>query len=202
MSRFENIFDRKKTELSRQHNFQARLFGIFNEEIVRIWAKSNSDGYCDLGRPTVYLSNGKHPTFDFTLQKDEKNYLTEMKCWLPFENYKYFELNDAEQLGKVAKDGAFKVFMDIAQQLTDFTVKVSGAKEATPIHGVILIWGKVKSDKKEEIKNATKIHEILALEDIIEDLLEAQNKEYTNLIARYREWSNSFFDMLVSKETR
>ena len=35
-------------------NFISRIFGIFNEEIVRIWCGNPNSSYEDLGRPSLY----------------------------------------------------------------------------------------------------------------------------------------------------
>ena len=81
----------KEEKIKLRGNFLARVFGIFNEEIIRIWCRSESSPYKDKGRPTIYKDTNKRgSTLDFTLENTKTNeiYIAEMKCWIAYNNYK------------------------------------------------------------------------------------------------------------------
>jgi hypothetical protein len=91
--------------------FLARLFGIFSEEIVRIWCKSKNASYDDIGRPRIFIPPSKKGcTLDFTLKSrnDGKIYIAEMKCWVEYQNYKFLTLQSANQLEELS-NAAFEV---------------------------------------------------------------------------------------------
>jgi len=75
--------------------FLSRLFGIFSEDIVRIWCNDSQSPYLDLGRPTIKIDDEKRGrTMDFTFQSRDngKNFVGELKCELEYENYRYMTL--------------------------------------------------------------------------------------------------------------
>lgn len=84
---FDQIFDIQRADRSNntiRDKYLSRVFGIFNEEFVRIWSRSDVSPYEDLGRPTIYDNDNsdRGSTLDFTL-KDKttsKIYVAEMKC--------------------------------------------------------------------------------------------------------------------------
>ncbi len=76
--------------------FLARVFGIFSEDIVRLWAASPGSPYEDLGRPTVCFDGAaKGSTLDFTFRNRASNkiYVAEMKCEIEYQAFRYFVLN-------------------------------------------------------------------------------------------------------------
>jgi hypothetical protein len=86
---FQNAF---KTNSVERDRFLSRVFGIFSEEIVRIWCRSEISDFTDLGRPTIKEvdSETRGSTLDLTLQSKSsgKIYVAEMKCELQYQNYK------------------------------------------------------------------------------------------------------------------
>src|SRR5260370_14915232 len=121
--------------------FISRLFGIFNETIVRIWCRQPQAAFEDLGRPTLKKQNGgKALTLDFTLRssKDNRLFIAEMKCDLEYENYRYLRLTSAQQLDHHTKP-AFRWFLSFAKNPSLFSVKCD--KKVIAPQGAILVWG-------------------------------------------------------------
>ena len=49
---FEALF---RTSSSSRDKFLARLFGLFSEDLVRLWCRNPKAPYEDLGRPNIHL---------------------------------------------------------------------------------------------------------------------------------------------------
>ncbi len=97
---FVELFKQPNASAARG-KYLARVFGIFSEELIRIWAADSRAPYEDLGRPTLRVVNGSSgSTLDFTLRSRAtgKVYVAEMKCEIEYQNYKYFVLTDPRQL--------------------------------------------------------------------------------------------------------
>ena len=96
MTTFETLF---KTHDRAQDNFRSRLFGMFSEDIVRIWSRDGRAPYEDLGRPTLWKPGEQRgATLDFTLERrsDQRRFVVEQKVELAFENYRYLRLIEPE----------------------------------------------------------------------------------------------------------
>lgn len=205
MSKLESIFDRKRRDKMPVYNYQSRILGLFSEEIVKIWVASPYSDYENLGRPTVYVDGSRY-TFDFAFQPkhDKKIYIVEMKCWIPFENFKYFVL-DGDFLQKArGQKSPFGAFLKLAHgDIKHHRVSVTNnqekptRKEIERVSGFILIWGKANLDSVEEIKASTGLSEILGLEDMIQAMIDNEHQPYVALIKNYQDWSNSLFDRLA-----
>jgi hypothetical protein len=80
---FEMIFDRGDVGRA---NFLSRLFGLFSEEVVRIWCAQPAARYEDLGRPTL-TEQGKSRgyTLDFLLRERDSGslFVAELKAKSP-----------------------------------------------------------------------------------------------------------------------
>lgn len=197
---FESIFGKNNIKLNESRDkFLSRIFGIFNEKIVEIWCNSEKSDYDNLGRPTVYDREKtlKGSTLDFTLREKNggKTFISEMKCEIQFEKFKYLELNSVIQL-KHHNKIAFNRFLGVAKEPQKYKTKVKGEKEYREIDGAILIWGKIDPNKKTEICDFTKLTDILSLEVMINDLIEIQHKEYYEFINQREEWLKYLFDGL------
>ncbi len=155
--------------MSDRDKFLARLFGIFSEDIVRIWCKATWSPYSNLGRPRVVPpSSGKGHTLDFTLQskRDESIYVAEMKCWVEYQDYRFLTLCNVKQLEEL-ESPAFNAFLEVAQSPSRCKVSVNGKSQA--ISGAILIWGDVADSGRNDVKSTYKIVDVLSLKDIIND---------------------------------
>jgi hypothetical protein len=193
-----NNFDIKNTFKSGdtyRDNFNSRVFGIFSEEIVRLWCNNSKSSYKDLGRPSLY-ENGKynHTTLDFTFRNKEGDiFICEQKCEMAYQNYSNLTLNSIKQIsGKKKK--AFEQFLVVAKKPNSYAVKVGGNNVL--VTGSILIWGSVEKEMKEKIKKHYSLHDILSIEDMINDLIHWKDEEYFQFIQTRRQWVEKlFFDL-------
>lgn len=97
---FLSIFRQVDAPIARG-KYLSRVFGIFSEEIVRQWASDPRCPYENLGRPTLRKRGDRvGSTLDFTLRHKStgKSYVTELKCEIEYQNYKYLVLSDIKQL--------------------------------------------------------------------------------------------------------
>ncbi|MGB6836800.1 MAG: hypothetical protein WBF66_03750 [Dehalococcoidia bacterium] len=193
---FERLF---KTGHGPRDKFLSRLFGIFGEEIVRVWSRCRQAPYEDIGRPTVKRpgeSRGKTLDFTFKSRTDGRLFVGEMKCELEFENYRYLRLTDHWQLDHHRTD-AFLRFRDLARNPEAYSVTVNG-KHVSPA-GAILVWGSVTSEGRSDVKQATDVADVLSVEDMIGDLLVWNSVEYKTFIQARGQWCGDLFGILAGR---
>lgn len=195
---FRDIFDNGDDPKNERSKFLSRLFGIFSEKVVSIWARDDRAPFEDLGRPTLKrLDDPRGHTLDFSLRERATNkiYVAEMKCEIEYFNFRYFVLNSSSQLDHHRKP-AFDAFLCAARHPTALDVRIRS--QPTEINGAILIWGAVDPDFTREIISKRGFHDILSIERIQQDLVHWQNQDYLDMVAKYRTWSNRLFDGLLS----
>ena len=195
--KFQNLF---RSINHPRDKFLSRLFGIFNEEIVRCWCQDHQAPYRDLGRPTIKPANiPRGFALDFAFQSKSNNavYVGEMKCELEYENYRYLTLESPAQLDHHRKD-AFRLFLDIAQNAKQYIVTVGGKPQL--VSGSILVWGSYTESGRASVTAKYGLHDILSLEFIIADLLAWENKDFIELLDKYQTWSNELFTRLRKTE--
>ena len=194
MVSFEQLF---QTTDSDRDKFLSRLFGIFNEEPVRIWCRQPGSPYEDLGRPTLTPPDGSRgSTLDFCLRRksDAKTFVAEMKCELQYENYRCLTLTDAGQLDHHT-GLAFQRFLQSARNPATF--KVTVASQPIAVDGAILVWGNVSDEGRASVMTETGVADVLSLAQIINDLIQADNEEYRQFIQRRANWCNQLFAGLL-----
>lgn len=136
-------------------------------------------------------------TLDFAF-KDRATgnvYVSEMKCEIEFQNFRYFILEASHQL-EHHKKPAFEAFLKSALHPDGEVVRVKGRE--MKIDGAILVWGAINPETKSALILERGFHDILSIEDICRDLAHWRNAEYLEIIERYRAWSNRLFDGLIS----
>lgn len=193
---FQAIFKQDGTDPARA-KLLSRVFGIFSEEIVRIWATDERAPYACMGRPTIKSTDsGKGYTLDFALRSRTTGhvYVTEMKCEIEYQNFRYFVLDGAEQLTHHNKP-AFKEFLDSARCTPSQAITVNGEPVAT--HGAILIWGATTPKGKRAVMESTGIHDVLSVADICHDLAAWGNAEYHDLLTTRSMWCSELFSGLA-----
>lgn len=79
-------------------SFLSRIFGIFNEEIVRIWARDSRSPYNIFERRPTLFGGSRNYTLDFLFEKDGALFVSEMKCEIQYHNYRYWRLESPAQL--------------------------------------------------------------------------------------------------------
>ena len=221
MVRFKEFFNKQSNENAARDKFLARFMGIFNEEIIRIWCKDKNSEYENIGSPTIRKKKKEkselgtkdiRSTLDFTLRKKkgaEKGniYVAESKCLLQFQKYKHLELDDIKLIDRLDKDDkrAFKWLLELCKRPNDFVLNVSSngsSKSIKKIDGGILIWASINKDQLDHIKTEKKFHDILSLEDMINDLIRWRNKEYRKFLNEKSNWVNEFISFLKYSKTK
>lgn len=191
---FAEIFHTKNPV---RDKFLSRLFGLFNEEIVRHWCRCLATPFEDLGRPTLRATGeARGHTLDFTLQHREtgKVFVAEMKCELEFENYRYLQLSGAWQLQR-HRNTAFQKFLHLAKNAEAFVVRVDGRE--VPVDGAILIWGAVTPEGRSAVMAEYGFAHILSVEEMLNDLRRWKTSEWIERIGQLKHWSNELFDYLI-----
>ena len=180
---------------SRRDKFLSRVFGIFNEEIIRIWCDNKNSPFINLGRPTVYDKDGKHYTLDFLLQdKDGNTFLTEMKCEIEYQKYKYLTLSKAEQLKHHSTKRAFQLFLEIV--LNPDLYKIKCNSELVKVSGSALVWGKVSDIGEKAVLHEFSLTHVVSTESAVGDLVNWQDPSYIELIENYELCSQQLFSGL------
>ena len=177
---------------SKRDKFLSRIFAIFNEEIIRIWCENKNSPFIDLGRPTVYDNDGKHYTLDFLLQDNKGNiFLTEMKCEIEYQKYKYLTLSKTEQLKHHTAKRAFQLFLEIATKQDSYKIKCNS--ELVKVSGSALVWGKVSSGDSKTVSRDLSLSHIISTESVVSDLVEWQDQNYLDLIEKHELWCHQLF---------
>lgn len=177
---------------SSRDKFLSRLFGIFNEKIVRIWCNNSRSPFEDLGRPTIYTQDKRYFTLDFLLKdQSDRTFITEMKCEIEYQKYKYFTLTEAKQVERHKKKRAFELLLHLANNPSQYRIGQAG--NDVTITGTALVWGKVLPPAVKEIKECFGFDHVLSLENMISDLIGWEDRAYKGLITEYSCWCNELF---------
>lgn len=181
---------------SQRDKFLARLFGIFNEDLVRDWCTDPRSPYEDRGRPTLRSpGDTRGATLDFTFRHrvTRETYVAEMKVELEYEGYRYITLERIDQL-EHHRLRAFQRFLAVAREPRAHEVRVGG--KPVPVDGAILIWGAVKEDSKQLVLAETGIYDVLSMDSIVDDLRAWAPARYIERVAALRQAANDLFDWL------
>lgn len=187
-------------------NYLARIFAIFYEKLLAIWLKTK--GFELLGRPTVYDKNWKslRKTFDYTLKKNDKYFIVEAKCYLAYDNFKELVLTTKSLESMLSYGDNFQFFCEVGTEkepYEKYRFWAADADEKFKPDGKILLWAKVNRNEEADLKRKYKFFDIFSIEDAINDMIkEAKNgspsgKEYSDLISKYKEWSDELFNKLI-----
>lgn len=173
--------------------FLSRVFGIFNEEIIRIWARDERCKYnIAERRPTLYDA-GKHYTLDFLLERNGLWYVSEMKCEIQYQNYKYWRLVDPEQLEHHKRKRAFQLFLALSANCDAVPVK---AGQDISVAGTVLVWGAASSKGIAAVRERYGITDVVTVEGCISDLLSWRNTEFQAFVEQRESWMSSLFNEL------
>ncbi len=194
MEEFESLF---LTGDSRRDNIRSRLFGMFSEDIVRIWARDERAPYRDLGRPTLWSPTELGgATIDFTLERraDGRRFVAEQKAEFAFEGYRYLRLTEPQQLAHHGTKGAFGCFLAMARTPDAYEARLNA--KPVEVHGAILVWGAVSDEGRRSVMEHYGFADVLSLEEMVNDLNGWQNPEWAAKLAELRDWTSGLFDRL------
>ena len=122
---FERLF---WTENAKRDNFRSRLFGMFSEEIVRVWAQNDRAPYRYCGRPTLWRGS-KYFTLDHLLERksDGSLFAAEQKSELAWAAYSQLRLVSADQVRQHVGKPAFDWFAGSGTRSVQFNGQGGGA---------------------------------------------------------------------------
>lgn len=195
---FLPLFQPKGPNGGEASKFLSRLFGIFSERIVAIWAADPRAPFENLGRPTLRDGpEGKPATLDFTLRERATGavFVAEMKCEIEYQGFRYYLLTRPDQLQHHKKPG-FDLFLRSALSSASLRVELAGR----PIRpdGAILIWGAVSPEGRAATIAAFGFREVLSVADLCADLADWANPDYAALLTERRDWCDRLFTGLMS----
>lgn len=174
-------------------SFLSRVFGIFNEEIIRIWARDEKSPYnIHEHRPTLYDGN-KPYTLDFLFEKNSEFFVSEMKCEVHYQKYRYWRLTNSQQLEHHRSKKAFELFLRLSHDSHSVPVK---AGEPITVKGTVLVWGAATLAGVTAAQDRFGISDVLTLESCVGDLLKWNNLEYRSLLHEREQWLLSLFNGL------
>lgn len=192
-------------------NFLSRLFGLFNEELVRLWGEMESAPYEYLGRPTIYPKDANgYTTLDFALRRrtDGCNFVTEMKCEIAYQGFRYMTLTGVEQVQrhiseqKKAGKVSFPRFVEAALYPDRFNCTVTtrnGKRSEIAIAGAILVWGNTSEAGRETVIEEFAFADVLSVQDIINELIQAGEQRYLDFVEQRGNWCRQLFSSLVGE---
>lgn len=195
---FERFF--RSPEPARD-KYISRLFALFGEQVVHRWCACPEAPYEDLGRPTLCdPGQTRGHTIDFTLQRRDSDriYVAELKCELEYEGYRHLRLTSADQV-RHHTSPAFGKFLRTASDPTAFDVRRKGNRE--PVDGAILVWGAVAPEGREAVMSEYAFADVLSVEAMLADLHTWSPVGWTELVSRYRDWTDELFDFLAGIRT-
>jgi hypothetical protein len=174
--------------------YLSRLFGIFNEEVIRIWASDPRSPYeVSPKRPTLY-EMGKPYTLDFLFMRDGRSFVGEMKCEIQYQDYVYWRLSEPQQLEHHRNKKAFQLFLALSMAPSSVRVRVAGGE--VEVHGSVLVWGAATADGIEAVKKQYGIADVLTIEGCIADLISWESESYLRLLQERESWASSLFRAL------
>jgi hypothetical protein len=188
---------RNATSPEARGKFLSRVFGIFSEEIVRIWAADPRSPYEDLGRPTLRKEGEvSGSTLDFTFRSRQTGsiYPAELKCEIEYQDYKYFVLAETRQLDHHTKP-AFAALLAAALKQPGLHAYVR--RREVPIDGAILVWGAATDEGRAAVVRERGFFAVLTIGEIIADLQSWGSEPYRAFLAARRAWSNELYDALL-----
>ena len=193
--KFEDIF---RSQNPRRDKYLSRLFGLFNEEVVRAWCLCPEAPYEDLGRPTLRGPDEQRGhTWDFTFRRrdDGKVFVGEMKCELEYEGYRYLRLVGADQLRHHMTGPAFQKFLSLAADPVSLAVKVKG--QDIKVDGVILVWGAIDSAGQAAVMHEHGIADVISAEAMSEDMRAWKPEHWRETVEGLQGWSQELFSFLL-----
>lgn len=194
---FRNLFQQESAPAARA-KFLSRVFGIFSERIVQIWAEDERAPYRNLGRPTLCAaSNVRSPTLDFLFEcrHTGRRFIVEQKCEIEFNGFRYFTLTGLHQL-KHHNKPAFAAFLAAANGSAPAARDWKVGSQRVTVDGAILVWGAVTPEGRAAVMEETGLHDVIGLDRIIAECAEWKPEAYRRLVSDRRRWCEELFAFL------
>lgn len=123
-----------------------------------------------------------------------RTFVAELKSEMAFDNYRYLRLRSIEQLRAERRGGAFRAFLDLAQDPTAYDVRLAGC--AVRIDGAVLIWGATTAVGRSAAIDHFALADVLSLEGMLADLSAWGSASWRMRVAELRGWSDELFAFL------
>jgi len=194
---FQSLFQRDDATAARG-KFLSRVFGIFSENIVQIWAEDERAPYKNLGRPTLAgQSPVRSPTLDFLFEsrRTGRRFVVEQKCEIEFNGFRYFTLTGPDQL-KHHNKPAFDAFLAAARGDAPGSRDWKVRGQQIEVDGAILIWGAVTPEGRKAVIEETGLHDAIGLDRIIAECAEWRPDAYCRLVSERHQWCGELFSFL------
>ncbi|MTH66747.1 hypothetical protein [Paracoccus shanxieyensis] len=120
-------------------------------------------------------------------------FVSEMKCEIEFQNFKFFTLDGIAHLDHHTKPAFFELLKCTKPEPEDYCV-VKGNK--LRYDGAVLIWGTVDPDARQTVMLEKGFHDILGIDDICRDLAEWSCPKYQAFLDQRRAWCDQLFNGL------
>jgi hypothetical protein len=184
---FHRLFQTPDPE---RNAFLAQILGLLSADIVRCWAAAAQSPYDLLGVPVLRAARAKRGyPLDFVLTARKHAYVAVMKA----DPLVDLPLAEPEQVAAYKTTRQFEAFLEAAAQPDQYVALID--KTEQPINGAILVWSSLGPSQSaiRAIKKAYQLQDILALDDMIADLLHWQNRDFQMLLDRRFAWNHDFF---------
>ena len=194
---FQSLVKRENAPGARG-KFLSRVFGIFSESIVQIWAGDERAPYKNLGRPTLRTAPPERaPTLDFLFEcrQTGRRFVVEQKCEIEFKSFQYFVLSGPHQLKHHSKP-AFAAFLAAARGSPPAARNWKIGNQSVNVDGAILVWGAVTPDGRSSVMQETGLHDVIGLDRIVADCAAWKPDVYASLLSERRQWCDELFDFL------
>lgn len=197
LTAFRDIFQQTNAPAARG-KFLSRVFGIFSESIVQIWAEDERAPFRNLGRPTlVAASPVRSPTLDFLFEcrSTGRHFVVEQKCEIEFNGFRYFTLTGPDQL-KHHNKPAFAAFLAAASGMVPEARDWKVGNQRVAVDGAILVWGAVTPEGRAAVIEETGLHDVMGLDRIIAECAAWRPDAYCKLVDDRRKWCEELFAFL------
>jgi hypothetical protein len=199
---FEKVF--KVTPPARA-KVLAKVFGLFTEDLVKMWCECAQSDYENLGRPTIRLPGERRgSTLDFTFRRRRggRVFVGELKCWPEYENHRHLKFTGPRNVAFLQNEGkqAWLRFLQVAHDPEGVEVFVLGRQ--VRISGSILVWCGVAAEGRRWAKRELGMTDVLSLEQMVNDLREWNPSGYSAYLRDRASWCRELFAGLSVQTAR
>ncbi|MDR2858090.1 MAG: hypothetical protein LBV50_09610 [Novosphingobium sp.] len=197
LAAFRDLFQQESVPAARG-KFLSRVFGIFSESIVQIWAEDERAPYRNLGRPTLCATSPvRNPTLDFLFEcrRTGRRFVAEQKCEIEFNGFRYFTLTGPHQL-KHHNKPAFAAFLAAANGSVPAARDWKVGNQRVTVDGAVLVWGAVTPEGRAAVMEETGLHDVIGLDRIIAECAKWKPDAYCRLVNDRRRWCEELFAFL------